>query len=284
MGLDASQPARDAMRGAALAALIGGTGLALYLAAYKLGISLNVVPEDLPAVWWRIPILILNAAQNGILEEVLIIGYLLRRLDQLGWTPWRAIVFSAVLRGSYHLYQGFGGFLGNATMGVISAVSGSWRTWRGGMIDQYIRLDLTLFPGSSGGAVINTQGKVLGTIPRFHHMACGEVFRSLGTRTALAVSPTGLRYRASDRAPIPGSPMLSSPVLVLAWPHSRCPFPAGPVTWRGRRGPGRQAGGRAVRRAATAWTAARRCRRRPAAQPRPQRPRRPASAPAARSG
>src|SRR4030081_3919585 len=50
----------------------------------------------------------------------------------------------------------------NATMGVISAVSGSWRTWRGGMMDQYIRLDLTLFPGSSGGAVINTEGKVLG--------------------------------------------------------------------------------------------------------------------------
>jgi S1-C subfamily serine protease len=40
--------------------------------------------------------------------------------------------------------------------------SGSWRTWRGGMMDQYIRLDVTLYPGSSGGAVINTQGKVLG--------------------------------------------------------------------------------------------------------------------------
>src|SRR5260370_23244655 len=50
----------------------------------------------------------------------------------------------------------------NATMGVISAVSGAWRTWRGGMVDQYIRLDLTLYPGSSGGPVINTQGKVLG--------------------------------------------------------------------------------------------------------------------------
>jgi membrane protease YdiL (CAAX protease family) len=64
-------------------------------------------------------VLILNAAQNAILEEVLVIGYLLRRLDQLGWTPWRAIAFAAVLRGSYHLYQGFGGFLGNAAMGVI---------------------------------------------------------------------------------------------------------------------------------------------------------------------
>jgi membrane protease YdiL (CAAX protease family) len=119
MGLDASQPGRDAAWGALIAAVIGGTGLALSLTAFHLGISLTVVPENLPAVWWRIPILILNAAQDGILEEVLVIGYLLRRLDQLGWTPWRAIVFSALLRGSYHLYQGFGGFLGNAVMGVI---------------------------------------------------------------------------------------------------------------------------------------------------------------------
>jgi membrane protease YdiL (CAAX protease family) len=119
MGLDARHPAQDAARGAVLAAVIGGTGLALYLTAFKLGISLTVVPESLPAVWWRIPVLVLNAAQNGILEEVLVIGYLLRRLDQLGWAPWRAIVFAAVLRGSYHLYQGFGGFLGNAVMGLI---------------------------------------------------------------------------------------------------------------------------------------------------------------------
>ena len=119
IGLDASQPRLDAAKGAVLAAVIGGTGLALYLTAFHLGISLTVVPENLPAVWWRIPVLILNAAQDGILEEVLVIGYLLRRLDQMGWTPWRAIVFAAVLRGSYHLYQGFGGFLGNAVMGVI---------------------------------------------------------------------------------------------------------------------------------------------------------------------
>ncbi len=119
MGLDASQPGADMLRGAVLAALIGGTGLALYLAAFHLGLSLTVVPESLPALWWRIPVLILSAAHDGILEEILVIGYLLRRLDQLGWTPWKAIVFSAILRGSYHLYQGFGAFLGNAAMGVI---------------------------------------------------------------------------------------------------------------------------------------------------------------------
>lgn len=36
-------------------------------------------------------------------------------------------------------------------------------------------------PGSGKG----TQGKVLGSIPRFHHLACGDVFRSLDTRTTL---------------------------------------------------------------------------------------------------
>jgi membrane protease YdiL (CAAX protease family) len=122
LGLDATQPGRDIAKGAVLAALIGGSGLALYLAAFHLGISLNVVPETLPNVWWRIPVLVLDAAQNGILEEILVLGYLLRRLDQLDWTPWKAIALAAVVRGSYHLYQGFGGFIGNAILGVIFGV------------------------------------------------------------------------------------------------------------------------------------------------------------------
>ncbi len=50
----------------------------------------------------------------------------------------------------------------NASLGVISAVSGSWRTWRGGRLDQYVRLDATLFPNSSGGAVVDVRGKILG--------------------------------------------------------------------------------------------------------------------------
>lgn len=49
-----------------------------------------------------------------------------------------------------------------ATLGIISAVGKPWRTWRGGRLDQYIRLDLTLYPGSSGAAVVNTDGQVIG--------------------------------------------------------------------------------------------------------------------------
>ena len=127
IGLDARQPRRDLARGAALAAVIGGAGLALYLAAFHLGLSLKIVPESLPAVWWRIPVLLLSAAHDGLLEEILVIAYLLRRLGQLGWTPWKAILAAAVLRGSYHLYQGFGAFIGNAVMGVIFGVL--YRRW-----------------------------------------------------------------------------------------------------------------------------------------------------------
>lgn len=50
----------------------------------------------------------------------------------------------------------------NASMGILSAVSGEWRTWRGGRLDNYIRLDLTLYPGSDGGLVLNTSGETIG--------------------------------------------------------------------------------------------------------------------------
>jgi S1-C subfamily serine protease len=50
----------------------------------------------------------------------------------------------------------------NATMGIVSALGPAWRTWRGGRLDRYIRLDLTLYPGSSGGLVVNTAGEALG--------------------------------------------------------------------------------------------------------------------------
>jgi len=50
----------------------------------------------------------------------------------------------------------------NASLGVVSAISGPWRTWRGGRLDNYIRLDATMFPNSSGGAVLDVRGRLLG--------------------------------------------------------------------------------------------------------------------------
>ena len=122
IGLDARQPVKDLARGAAIAALIGGGGLALYLIAYHSGVELNVVAESLPVVWWRIPVLLLSAFQNAAVEEVVVVGYLLTRLEKLGVRPSRAIAISALIRGSYHLYQGIGAFFGNAAMGIIFGI------------------------------------------------------------------------------------------------------------------------------------------------------------------
>jgi membrane protease YdiL (CAAX protease family) len=119
VGVDASRAGRDTLLGCLLAAIIGGSGLALYLTAHAAGVNLTVIPAQLPDVWWRIPVEILAAVQNGVLEEVLVVGYLLHRLDQIGWSPRAALATSALLRGSYHLYQGLGGFFGNAVMGLI---------------------------------------------------------------------------------------------------------------------------------------------------------------------
>jgi len=119
LGLDRKRPGFDLGAGVLLAALIGIPGLGLVYVARVLGISAQIVPAALPSVWWAIPVLVLSAAQNAVLEEIVVVGYLLNRLRELGWPAWRALVASAILRGSYHLYQGFGGFIGNAVMGLI---------------------------------------------------------------------------------------------------------------------------------------------------------------------
>ncbi|MGA8846906.1 MAG: CPBP family intramembrane glutamic endopeptidase [Nocardioides sp.] len=110
---------REAVRGVVLAAAVGSVGIAFYVASREVGINLTVVAADLPEVWWRYPILVASALSNAVLEEVLVLGYLLTRLDQLGLSRRSGILLSALLRGSYHLYQGIGGFLGNAAMGLL---------------------------------------------------------------------------------------------------------------------------------------------------------------------
>jgi uncharacterized protein len=119
IGLDLRRRGRDITAGLGFAALIGIPGLALVWAARQLGLNANLAVVDLPDAWYRVPVLLLQAVQNGALEEIVVVGYLLTRLGQLGWSRQRALATSALIRGSYHLYQGFGGFAGNLVMGLI---------------------------------------------------------------------------------------------------------------------------------------------------------------------
>nr|WP_246562228.1 type II CAAX endopeptidase family protein [Streptomyces roseirectus] len=147
LGFDRRRPWFDLGWGAGVAAVIGSSGIAFYLAARGLGFNLTVVPEALPDVWWKYPVLVLSALQNAILEEVIVLGYLLRRLGQLGWTPVGALVGSSVLRGSYHLYQGIGGFIGNMVMGVVFVYL--YRRWGrvGPLVVAHSLLDIGAFVG-----------------------------------------------------------------------------------------------------------------------------------------
>ena len=121
IGFTFARPLRDLAVGVGLAALVGLPGLAFYFAGRQLGITADVVPAMLNAYWWTVPVLVLQALKNAVLEEVIVVGYLVERLRTLGWRPWLITGTSAVLRGSYHLYQGFGPFVGNAVMGVLFA-------------------------------------------------------------------------------------------------------------------------------------------------------------------
>ncbi|WP_231905191.1 MULTISPECIES: CPBP family intramembrane glutamic endopeptidase [Streptomycetaceae] len=147
IGFDLRRPIGDLARGALVAAVIGGTGLGLYLGARASGFNLTVVPESLPHVWWRIPVLVLAAVENAVLEEVVVVGYLLRRLDRLGWSPAAAPAASAVLRGSYHLYQGVGGLVGNMVMGVVFVLL--YRRWGrvGPLVAAHALIDTVAFVG-----------------------------------------------------------------------------------------------------------------------------------------
>ncbi|MEJ5943979.1 type II CAAX endopeptidase family protein [Pseudokineococcus basanitobsidens] len=122
LGFDLRRPGRDLLQGLGLAALIGVPGLGLYLAGRALGVTADVDPAALDTYWWTVPVLLLSAVKNGVLEEVVVVGWLLRRLHDLRWGPVAAIAASALLRGSYHLYQGVGPFVGNAVMGVVFAL------------------------------------------------------------------------------------------------------------------------------------------------------------------
>ncbi|MEV7086351.1 type II CAAX endopeptidase family protein [Streptomyces sp. NPDC093085] len=147
LGFDGRRPWSDLGRGTLVAAGIGSCGLAFYLAMQAGGFNLTVQPESLPPVWWKFPVLILSAVQNSVLEEVIVVGYLLRRLGQFGWSPLAALAASSVLRGSYHLYQGIGGFIGNMVMGVVFVLL--YRRWGrvGPLVVAHALLDIGAFVG-----------------------------------------------------------------------------------------------------------------------------------------
>ncbi len=119
LGVDFRRPVRSVLVGLGLSLVIGIPGIGVYLGSRALGIGVTVDPSPIDSYWWTVPILVLSALRSALQEEIIVIGYLFARLRDLGWKTWPIILVAATLRGSYHLYQGFGAFAGNFAMGVL---------------------------------------------------------------------------------------------------------------------------------------------------------------------
>ena len=147
LGIDFTRPGRDALTGAGLALVIGTGGIIVYLGGVALNLNTTVNPSALDTYWWTVPVLILRAIDAGVTEEVIVIGYLFARLRALGWGTWQIIVGAALLRGTYHLYQGFGAFVGNVIMGLLFG----WLYSRFGrvlpLVIAHVIIDTTIFVG-----------------------------------------------------------------------------------------------------------------------------------------
>ena len=51
-----------------------------------------------------------------------------------------------------------------ASFGIVSGVSGEWKSWRGGKLDSFVRLDVSVYPTLSGGAAVDAAGNVIGLV------------------------------------------------------------------------------------------------------------------------
>ncbi len=149
IGFDLRRPGFDLGWGSLVFAAIGIPGLAFYYLAWTLGFNTQVAPANLAANWWTVPVLIGLAAMNGVLEEVVMLGFFFSRAAALNWKPWVILASSALIRGGYHLYQGFGGFVGNLVMGLAFGLLYLKFKRVGPLVVAHTLLDIAAFVGYS---------------------------------------------------------------------------------------------------------------------------------------
>lgn len=147
LGLDLTRPRFDLPVGVLLAASIGIPGLGLYLVGRELGANTTIAAADLQAVWWAVPVLVLRAVGNAVLENVVMIGYLYTRWTQAGWHVGTVIVVSALIRGSYHAYQGPAMAIGNVVMGLVFGYAYTRTRRVAPLIVAHSLLDIVAFVG-----------------------------------------------------------------------------------------------------------------------------------------
>jgi membrane protease YdiL (CAAX protease family) len=133
---------------------IGLAGLGVFVAGRALNLGVYIQVSDADPHWWTVPMMLLIAARAAIQEEVIMIGYLFARFGDLRWSRWTIILTSAAIRGTYHLYQGFGAFVANVAMGVVFG----WLYTRGAerrvipFVVAHFAIDAVVFVGAPAAA------------------------------------------------------------------------------------------------------------------------------------
>lgn len=119
IGLDLRAPWQDLALGTLLFVVMGLGTLGMYQAGRALGLTAELTTNGGGTEWWSVLLLIGQAARHSLVEEVIVVAFLADRLLRVGWVWPAVLIGSALLRGSYHLYQGFGPTLGNVVMGLV---------------------------------------------------------------------------------------------------------------------------------------------------------------------
>lgn len=145
LGLDLRRPGRDLAWGVGLFLAMGLGTLAVYAGGRAAGITTAIVANAMDPSWYAVSVLLLSAARHALLEEVIVVAWMVDRLGYLQqlraaglarhpapalpspaatglFLPvrvWTVVLALAVLRAGYHLYQGVGPGIGNALMGVV---------------------------------------------------------------------------------------------------------------------------------------------------------------------
>jgi S1-C subfamily serine protease len=107
------------------------------------------------------------------------------KVDASGLTPLTEANKQDVAVGHFALALGRPGKTVQATLGIISALGEGWRTGRGGQIDRYLQTDVVMYPGFSGGPLVNASGQLPGL--NTSHLAQG-VSLSVPTPTLARVA------------------------------------------------------------------------------------------------
>jgi len=172
-GLDFGRPWADLGWGALLFLVMGLGTLAVYAGGRVLGATTAIVGSAMDDTWYAVPVLVLSALRHALVEEVIVVAWMVDRLSYLqqlrscglageqapqlpaprttdtgAFLPVRVtaiVVGLAVLRAGYHLYQGIGPGLGNAAMGVVFVLF--YLRWRRVMplVVAHLLLDVTGF-------------------------------------------------------------------------------------------------------------------------------------------